>query len=165
MRRVGLGAVALAVVVLLAGCGDGEDRPGPGSGSGSGTGTGSGSASGVGSDEHGEHESANKASFGQSEADTVVSVTMRDYAFTGISPTVKGKKVFFQVENQGPAPHELLVMHPDGKVAAGIEPFARGETKTVAAELEPGTYKVECLVREGAKTHAELGMATTFIVE
>ncbi len=163
MRRMALSAVGLAVVILLGGCGDGEDRPAQGSGSVSGTGT--GSASGTGTGGHGGHEGRNEASFGQSEADTVVSVTLRDFAFVGIPPTVKGKKVFFRAENQGQAPHELLVVHADGREAAGIEPFPKGETKTLAAELEPGTYKVQCLVKEGAKTHAELGMESTFAVE
>jgi plastocyanin len=161
--RVRMGGTALAVVLLVGGCGGGEDRPGAASGSVSGTGT--GSASGTAAGEHGGHGGEAKADFPRSEADTVVAATMRDYAFDGVPATVKGPKVFFEVANQGPRQHEFLVAHSDGKEAAEIEPFATGRTETLSAQLEPGSYKMRCLVKEGEKTHAELGMEATFTVE
>ena len=161
--RARMGGAVLAALILVGGCGGGEDRPGEGSVSASGSGT--GSASGTGAGEHGEHGGERKASFSRSEAATVVTATMLDYAFGGIPATVKGTKVFFEVRNDGPAQHEFLVAHADGKEAAEIEPFAAGASQTLAAELPPGDYKVRCLVQEGGKTHAELGMEATFTVE
>ena len=161
--RMRTGGVALTVAALVAGCGGGEDRPGGAGGSVSGTGTGSVSASGAG--EHEGHGGENTASFPRSEADTAVDATMRDHVFAGIPATVKGPKVFFDVKNEGPRQHEFLVAHADGKAAAEIEPYDTGRTETLAAELPPGTYKVRCLVQEGDKTHADLGMETTFTVE
>ena len=163
-------ATALVVVGALAlgGCGDGEDRPGDvssesDSGSVSASGTGSASASSAGhGDDHEHHEGG--ADFSKSEADTDVHATAKDFAFE-LPETVKGKKVFFEVTNDGQAEHEFLVRDAGGQALGEIEPFKKGETKTLALELEPGTYTVVCLVEEGEKTHEELGMKASFTVE
>ncbi len=175
---VPVAALALAGALVLGACGDGEDRPGQvtsesnpsGSGSGSGSGTGSasgagaasGSASGTG---HGGHGSSAQAAFAESEADTVAEVAMTDYAFA-LPATVKGRKVFFEVANNGAAEHEFLVLDSAGKELGEIEPFKKADgQKELALELAPGTYTVVCLVEEGAKTHRELGMEASFTVE
>lgn len=165
-------ALAVAAVLVLGACGDGEDRPGQvtsegsGSGTGSASGTGTGSASGAGSPSGAhEHGQGAVASFSKSEADSQVAVTLTDYAIA-MPATVKGKKVFFEATNGGAAEHELLVVDDHGDELGGIEPFAKAAgQKTVALELEPGSYKAVCLVKEGAKTHQELGMEASFTVE
>lgn len=173
-------AVALVVTAVLGlgGCGRGEDRPaartGSGSMSGSGSGSGAGAASGTathpaspsgaGGMEHGKPAGSAPA-FGAAEADSTVKVTARDYAFAGIPATVKGPKVLFEVVNQGPGAHELVVVGADGEPVGELEPFAPGPARTLAVMLRPGAYKAQCLVKEGARTHAELGMETAFTVE
>ncbi|MDQ3571068.1 MAG: cupredoxin domain-containing protein [Actinomycetota bacterium] len=163
MRGIlGRAGAVLAAGVLAAGlasCGDGEDRPSPGaSASGSGTGTGSGSHAG----EHG----GEAKSFPESEANTVVRATLRDFAFEGVGSTVKGPRVYFEATNQGPSEHELVVMDEAGKELGEIEAFDKGkESKPLALELQPGRYKATCLVKLGDKTHGDLGMEASFTVE
>lgn len=167
-----LGGIAVVAAVLALGaCGDGEDRPGQvtsesgtGTGSASASGTGSASASGTG-EEHGEHGDSAEAAFAESDADTVAEATMTDYAFA-LPATVKGTKVYFEVTNNGAAEHEFLVTDAEGKELGEIEPFKKADgEKTLALELQPGSYKVVCLVEEGEKTHQELGMEASFTVE
>jgi len=151
-------AVAVTAAVLLAAvlsaCGGGEDRPGTsGSASGSGTGTG---------------QSASKTgdAFPESDANTVVKATLRDFAFEGVPATVKGPKVYFEATNQGPTEHELAVLDDSGKELGEIEAFDKGkESKPLALELKSGRYRLACLVKLGDKTHADLGMEASFTVE
>ena len=152
VRKWCLAAAAVALLVL-AGCGGEEDG-------------GAGSATGAG--EHGAHAEQGgsaKARFSSSEATTVVRTTLRDFAFDGVSPSVKGPKVLFEATNQGPSSHELVVADEDGREVGAIPPFDRGLTKTLAVELEPGRYTTRCVVRLGNRTHAQLGMETSFTVE
>lgn len=174
---VAVAALALTGALVLGACGDGEDRPGQvtseskstGSGSGSGSASGAGAASGSGSasgtGHGGGHGDSAAATFARGDADTVADVSMTDYAFA-LPGTVKGKKVFFQVANNGAAEHEFLVLDAAGKELGEIEPFKKADgKKELALELAPGTYTVVCLVEEGAKTHRELGMEASLTVE
>ncbi len=155
--RAVMAAVLLAV---LSACGSGEDRPSTG-GSGSGSGTGAG-----GSGSHTGDHGGGGAGFAESEANTVVRATLRDFAFESVPPTVKGPKVYFEATNQGPSEHELVVMDEAGKELGEIEAFGKGkESKPLALELRPGRYKLTCLVKLGDKTHAGLGMEASFTVE
>jgi hypothetical protein len=177
MRRLAL--AMLVVAGLMAACGDGEDRPGTvveedggGSVSGSASGTHTGSASGTGSGSaSGTHTGSASATgteapaFKESEADTVVDVTLKDFAFDGLPRTVTGPKVFFKATNAGPADHELEILDEDGEALGEIEAMAMVRSGTLALELEPGTYTAQCLVETDGKTHAEMGMTATFTVE
>jgi hypothetical protein len=170
-RRV-LAVVVVVGGLALVGCGGGEDRPGEvttegggaptGSASGthSGSGTHAGSATGTGA--HGEDT---PPAFPESEADTRVAVALQDFAFVGVPATVKGPKLLFSAENKGPSPHELEVVDAGGKAVGEIHEFPKGATKTLAVRLEPGSYSLQCLVMEGDRTHADLGMKTALTVE
>lgn len=162
-RRVAAVAAAVVVAAALGACGDGEDRPGSG-GSGSGSGSGSGTAAGGSGTQAGEHKTA----FPESEANTVVRVVMRDYAFEGIPAEVTGPKVFFEATNQGPTEHEVVVVDESGKELGEIEAFGKDkESKPLALELQPGRYRARCLVKLGDKTHADppYNMETAFTVK
>ncbi len=159
-------ALAGSLAVGLAACGNGEDRPGqvtsenkPGSVSG----TGSGSASGTGSASH-AHEDT-KDQFDRAQATTTLEVEAKDYAWGNIPATVKGPNVLFNVRNTGSAEHELEVVGSDGEPVGQTAAFKRNQSKSLAIKLAPGQYTAQCLVKEGAKTHAELGMKQTFTVE
>src|SRR3954452_16307822 len=146
-KRVWAALAAVLAVGLVAGaCGGGS--------SGSGTVTSSGSGAG------GETE---KPAFAEAEATTVVDVTLQDYAFVGLPATVQGPKVFFEATIKGAGPHELEIVSADGDDVAEIPSFESGK-KTLAVELKPGTYTAQCLLKEGAKTHAQLGMKQDFTV-
>lgn len=161
--------ISLALLAGAVACGgDGEDRPGQvtsegetgsvsGTGSASASGTGSASASGHG---HGGEE----ADFTDAEADTVVDVTFDDFAFTGLPQSVKGPKVFFRATNQGEEEHELVIVKDDEELYE-LEAIAPGEEGTLAVELEPGTYRIICLVEKDGKAHEELGMVAQLTVE
>lgn len=151
--RRGTAVLATVLLAVLSACGNGEDRPSSGgSASGSGTGTG------------GSGKQA-PAGFPESEANTAVRATLRDFAFESVPLTVKGPKVYFEATNQGPTEHELVVTDEAGKELGEIESFDKGkESKPLALELQPGRYKLTCLVKLGDKTHTDLGMEASFTV-
>lgn len=149
--------VAAMILLLMAGtlasCGGGEDRPGEATKCG---GTASVSGSGAG----GETD----LPFSRSDADTVVPVVLRDYEFAGLPSEVKGPNVIFTATVEGANCHELEVLDAGGDAVGEIKAFPAGENKQLGVEVEPGTYTVQCLVEEGAKTHAELGMKAALTV-
>jgi uncharacterized cupredoxin-like copper-binding protein len=173
MARQKLAALAVGVVMAVVGgaCGgDGEDRPGTveseGGGSGSGTHSGSASGTGTGSASGTHTGSGTGAKFSETDANTVVHATLENFAIREIPQTVKGAKVYFEVENKGPAPHEFYVIDSGGKTVAELEPIDAGKSANLAAELTPGAYTAECRIQAGeGKTHADLGMKAPFTVQ
>ena len=148
------------LVFVTGACGSGEDRPGNASASASGSASASASASASGSHAHGEAEKE----FAEGEEDSTVAVTLKDYAFEGVPTETKGENVLFEARVTT-GEHELEVLDADGKALGEIEPFKAGDgMKELALHLEPGTYTLQCLVEEGAKTHKELGMVATLTV-
>ena len=148
-RRVA--AAASAVGLLIAGaCGSGDG------------------GSGDGHDHAGDEGAATTAStapaFTKAEADTALDVTLQDYAFVGIPDTVTGPNVHLTASIKGSNFHELLLNTEAGELVEDLRPFKRPARQAIAVVLEPGTYTVECLVKEGSRTHAELGMRKTFVV-
>jgi hypothetical protein len=148
---------AVAAVLLLGACGGGEDRPGQASSGKCGNASGSASVSGS--------SAADEGPFKATEATTKVAVTLHDYMFDGIPATLKGPRIYFDAKVTGSNCHEMEVLGSDGKAVGEIPAFPSTEKKHLALELKPGTYTVQCLVKEGAKTHADLGMKTQFVVE
>ena len=157
MRRVTIAVVLVSALSIAGACGDGEDRPGSGSASGSVSGSvsGTGSASG-----------AEGASFEEADADTVVHATTQDFEIGGVPETVKGQKVYFEVENKGPSKHEFYVIGSDGKTVSEIHEIDAGKSESKGIELKAGTYTAECrIATSDGKTHADLGMKRSFKVE
>jgi hypothetical protein len=152
-RGMALVAAGLAVAGLVGACGSGEDRPGQASACG---GTGSVSSSGAG----GETD----LPFAAKETDTKVEVVLQDYGFGGLPSEVQGPNVVFDATVKGSNCHELEVLDADGKPVGEIPAFPAGEEKVLGVELQPGTYTVQCLVKEGKVTHADLGMKATLTV-
>ena len=150
---------ALLVVAAFGACGSGEDRPGSASASGSASGSASASASG--SHAHGEAE----MHFAEGEENSTVEVTLKDFAFEGVPAAgAKGENVLFKA-HVTTGEHELEVLDSSGKALGEIEPFGPDDgTKEMALKLAPGTYTLQCLIEEGAKTHKELGMVATLTV-
>jgi len=155
MKRV---LVVACLLLAAAACGNGEDRPEGVSASGSASGSVSGSASAS----HGHEDT--KAQFDKADATTSVDVDAADYRFDKLPATVQGPNVLFTVKNVGSAEHEFEVIGPDGEPVGQVGPFKRGVTKTLAVKLAPGKYVVQCLVSEGAKNHAQLGMKNDLTV-
>ena len=102
--------------------------------------------------------------FPSGNVSTTLEVVLRDYAFVGIPATVGGPNVLFEAKVRGSNEHELVLDDGAGARVGGLSPFRAGTTRRLAAVLAPGTYTAVCLVKEGARTHADLGMRTTFTV-
>ena len=102
--------------------------------------------------------------FTKAEADTALDVVLQDYAFVGIPDTVAGPDVHLTASIKGSNFHELLLEDADGELVEDLRPFKRPARQSIAVVLAPGTYTVVCLVKEGSRTHAELGMRKTFVV-
>lgn len=154
MRRLFL---LLTITIIAVGCGGGT-----GSGSASGSGSGSGSASGSASAPAEGDESA--PAFPEADADTVVHVTAVDFRFDLDRLDADGPKVFFEVANKGTHDHEFEILDADGTAVDEIEAFDPGGEHTLAVELEPGTYTLQCILETDGKSHADLGMTTQFRV-
>lgn len=118
-----------------------------------------------GGDDH-AHDDAPAATFPVEQATSEVATTLTDYAFIGLPATVQGPNVLFRATIRGGNEHELVVVSDGGATVGAIKPFraADGE-RTLAAVLEPGSYTVQCLVKEGTRTHAQLGMRRDLTVE
>ena len=151
MRRL---LVLFAVTIIAAGCGSDTTGSGTASGSGSASGSASAPAEGDGS----------APAFAESEADTVVHVGALDYRFELDRPDAKGTKVLFEVANKGEHDHEFEILDADGDAVDEIEAFAPGAERTLAVELQPGTYTLRCILDTNGKSHADLGMTTQFRV-
>jgi len=128
-----------------------------------------GSGSGTADDGHAHsHDPATTATtappFAKADATTAIDVLLQDYAFVGIPDTIAGPNVHFATSIKGSNAHELLVYDADDELAGDVGPFKRPGRLGLAVVLAPGTYRVACLVKEGSRTHAELGMRKTFTV-
>lgn len=106
------------------------------------------------------------ATFPAGEATSEVTTTLSDYALIGLPATVEGPNVLIRATIRGGNEHELVIVSDSGATAGAIAPFraADGE-RTLTAVLEPGSYTVQCLVKEGTRTHAQLGMRRDLTVE
>jgi hypothetical protein len=116
-------------------------------------------------DDH-AHDEAPAASFPAAEASSEVATTLSDYAFIGLPASVEGPNVLFRATIRGGNEHELVIVADGGATVGAITPFRAGDgERTLAAVLEAGSYTVQCLVKEGTRTHAQLGMRRDLTVE
>lgn len=168
--RRAVAILALATAVVSAACsGDGEGRPQVDVVSGNGSPSGSVSASASGAPPARGVVEAKPSSAVQ------VDVVLKEWATDAKAARVRAGDVYFFVDNQGKAPHELVVIRTDqapdklsvehGRVPESkveiigeIEPFA-GESKAGKAfKLAKGNYVLICNIAG----HYELGMRTAF---
>lgn len=81
--------------------------------------------------------------------DRTVTLESHDYSYAGLEDFtgVAGEKVKFELRNTGPAPHEFVVIDPDGMTMGGVGPTAAKAVGTVKLSLKkPGTYTFACFV-------------------
>lgn len=117
-------------------------------------------------DDHGHADEAPPVTFGADEVDTTLTLTLRDYGFIGIPARVAGPNVRFVATIRGSNRHELDVRDGEGRTVAALPPFAAGDgERTLDAALAPGTYSLQCLVKEGTRTHAQMGMRQDLVVD
>ena len=174
MRRTASILCALLLAIGLGACSGDDEHPedheengtSQTTASGAGTtgteaGSGEGDEPGDGGDEHEHHN----ADFPAAEATDIAKISMRDYAFVDMPATVTGPRVRFEVKNNGPSAHELVVFDADGNEVGGIEPVPPGDSATVSLELTAGTYEMRCQIAiSDTKTHLDEGMKAVFQV-
>ena len=81
--------------------------------------------------------------------DRTVGLSSHDFSYAGLETFtgVVGEKVEFELTNKGPAPHEFVVIDPDGMAMGGIGPTAPQKAATKKLSLKkPGTYTFACFV-------------------
>jgi iron uptake system component EfeO len=96
-------------------------------------------------------------------ADREVGFEAKDFTYEGLDAlAVKaGETVKFEMDNEGPAQHELEVLGPDGQAIGEIGPTDKGEDGEVTLTFaKAGTYTYRC----GIADHEQRGMKGTFTV-
>ena len=146
--RVGAGALVAAVLVIGAACGGGGEH----------------AHDEAGDDASGSTTSSTAPPFTKAEATTAVEVVLQDYAFVGLPDTVQGPNLHVTASIKGSNTHELMIYDEQDALVEDLRPFKRPARQALAVVLEPGTYSARCLIKEGSRTHAELGMRKTFVV-
>lgn len=96
---------------------------------------------------------------GESSRDSgAINVEAKDFSFSLESSRAKAGTITFVVQNNGFMPHDLAI-RGDG-VEQKTPMIGPGESATLTAELEPGTYTYGCTI----PGHEQLGMSGTFTV-
>ena len=73
---------------------------------------------------------------------------------------VDGPMVTIEVTSDGPTPHNLTVRDADGAVVMATEDLSAGDSETISATVEPGTYTIFCSLAG----HESLGMSGSLVV-
>jgi hypothetical protein len=95
---------------------------------------------------------------------TSVDVAAREFAFDGTPPSVPAGDVDFTIRNRGALTHQLIVVGADGEPAAEADGIRPGATRSLSVRLRPGHWTIVCMLKQGARTHADLGMRADFAV-
>jgi plastocyanin len=89
-----------------------------------------------------------------------ITISVADFMIDPSEVEASGPTVSFEVTNDGPTPHNLTVRDESDEVVMATADLSVGESETVSAELEPGTYTIFCSLAG----HESLGMSGTLTV-
>ncbi len=95
---------------------------------------------------------------GVASAQSVVTMSMVEFAFQPSTVTVSGTSVTFNARNDGQFPHNIAFDGIDGSVFS--DNLTAGQSATATITLAPGTYTFYCPV----PGHRERGMVGTLTV-
>ena len=95
----------------------------------------------------------------QSPADAIA-ISVADFMIEPDDVTAAGPTVTFEVTNDGPTPHNFTIRNDADEVLAATADLSPGQSETLDAELEPGTYTIFC----SFAGHESLGMSGTLTV-
>jgi plastocyanin len=100
------------------------------------------------------------ASSAAADAGTVVEVTMTEFALEFSQQSFTPGTYTFRAPNEGQFPHTISITGPgvDNVTAGG--PAQTGQEVSMTVDLQPGTYKIWCPVRD----HEARGMVTEITV-
>jgi plastocyanin len=89
-----------------------------------------------------------------------IAISVADFMIEPDDMTATGPTIVFEVTNDGPTPHNFTVRNQADEVVAATADLSAGESETLDAELEPGTYTIFCSLAG----HESLGMSGTLTV-
>jgi plastocyanin len=138
--RNSLIAIAIAVPLALSACGGDDEDP-----------TSTAAAT--------EEATTTAASGGGGGGGGAVEISETEYALDPADPSVSAGEVTFEVTNDGSITHNLEV--EGNGVEEEVEDIAPGDSGSLTAELEPGSYEIYCSIGN----HKDLGMEGTLTVE
>lgn len=92
--------------------------------------------------------------------DADLTINLADFMIDPSDVEAGGPTVTIEVTSDGPTPHNLTVRDADGAVLMATEDLSAGDTETISATLEPGTYTIFCSLAG----HESLGMSGTLVV-
>jgi uncharacterized cupredoxin-like copper-binding protein len=95
---------------------------------------------------------------------TSVDVAAREFAFDGTPASVPAGDVDFTIRNVGALTHQLIVVGADGEPAVEVSEIRPGATGPLSVRLRPGRWTIVCMLKQGARTHADLGMRADLTV-
>ena len=91
---------------------------------------------------------------------TELTVSVADFMIDPAEIESPGPTFTISVTNDGPTPHNLTVRDSAGEILVGTRDLSVGESETITAELEPGSYTIFCAL----PGHESLGMSGTLTV-
>ena len=89
-----------------------------------------------------------------------LTINLADFMIDPSDVEAGGRTVTIEVTSDGPTPHNLTVRDADGAVLMATQDLSAGDTETIRATLEPGTYAIFCSLAG----HESLGMSGTLVV-
>ena len=89
-----------------------------------------------------------------------IAISLADFMLDPDDVTATGPTLSFEITNDGPTPHNFTIRNDADEVVAATDDLSAGESETLDAELEPGTYTVFCSLAG----HESLGMSGTLTV-
>jgi plastocyanin len=89
-----------------------------------------------------------------------IPVSVADFMIGPSDLEASGPSVSFEVTNDGPTPHNLTIRDDADEVVMATQDLSVGESETISADLEPGTYTMFCSLAG----HESLGMSGTLTV-
>ena len=152
-KLLSLIALAAAAAALVA-CGGSSDNSSTATTSGGGGGGGAGAAGGGGGG------GAAAAGGGGGSTVKVSADPNGELKFNTTQLSAKAGSDTFDFTNEAPLSHDFTIQTSSGQTVAATPTFAGG-TKSVTANLKPGTYKFLCTV----PGHAQAGMEGTLTVK
>jgi plastocyanin len=87
-------------------------------------------------------------------------VVMSEFKFDPSTISVPAGKASFFLVNSGSAPHNMVILGPDGKRLAASELVQGGGSSTFTAQLSAGSYRFIC----DQPGHEQAGMKGTLTV-
>jgi hypothetical protein len=95
----------------------------------------------------------------------VIALTLSDFRFGGLPPKVRGGPMLLRATNAGPSEHQFEIIGVGERSVGVIGAMPSGGSGSLAITLEPGVYRVQCLITTAeGPSHADLGMTRTLQV-